>query len=124
MHNFNALFLHISLVLCYCGTIAAAETKGSDRIFDFKLTKEMKGSDADVKGSALAKLIKFVVKGKDPSGKYLSIESKGKDVELGIQISDSSIFCPGDKAANCQNGFRFDSFTLSHPFWLMSLALI
>ncbi|EGG09349.1 uncharacterized protein MELLADRAFT_103992 [Melampsora larici-populina 98AG31] len=106
MHNVNALFLHISLVLAYCGTITAAESKGSGRLFDLQLTKDMKGSDADVKTSALSKLIKFVVKGKDKSGEYLSIESKGKEVELGIQIKDSSIFCPGDKADNCQNGFR------------------
>ncbi|EGG04062.1 uncharacterized protein MELLADRAFT_89568 [Melampsora larici-populina 98AG31] len=67
----------------------------------------MKGSDADNPSSALSKLIKFVVKGqKNKRGDYLSINSKGKDVELGIEIKDSSIFCPGDKTENCQHGFR------------------
>ncbi|EGG10042.1 uncharacterized protein MELLADRAFT_94370 [Melampsora larici-populina 98AG31] len=108
MHNFNSLFLYVALALSYCGTItAAAGSPGADRLFDFTLTADMKGSDADNPSSALSKLIKYVVKGeKNKRGDYLSIESKGKDVELGIEIKDSSIFCPGDKEDNCQHGFR------------------
>lgn len=106
MHNFNSLFFHVLLVLAYCGTINAAV----GNIFDFKLTSDMKPADADVKTSALGKLIKFVVKGKDKSSEYLTIgsASKSKEVELGITIKDSSIFCPGDppKPENCQKGFR------------------
>lgn len=95
------------MVLAYCGTITAAGPTADDHLFDFSLTADMKGSDADNPSSALSKLIKYVVKGeKNKRGDYLSIDSKGKDVELGIEIKDSSIFCPGDKEDNCQHGFR------------------
>ncbi|KAH9819659.1 hypothetical protein DFH28DRAFT_956786 [Melampsora americana] len=106
MHKLNSLLLQISLVLAYCGTIRAAESSKSERLFDFKLTSEMKSSDVDDPKSTLSKLIKYVVKGEKKKSEYLSIESKKKEIELGIEIKDSSIFCPGDKADNCQHGFR------------------
>lgn len=114
MHNFNSLFLHVVLVLACCGTITAAEPTADNHLFDFNLTADMKGSDADNPSSALSKLIKYVVKGeKRKRGDYLTIHSHGKDVELGIQIKDSSIFCPGDKTENCQHGFRCEELFLS-----------
>ncbi|KAH9824823.1 hypothetical protein DFH28DRAFT_1077350 [Melampsora americana] len=107
MHNLSSIFLHIAMVLAYCGTITAAGPTEDNHLFDFNLTADMKGSDADNPSSALSKLIKYVVKGlQNKRGDYLSINSKGKNVELGIEIKDSSIFCPGDKTDACQHGFR------------------
>lgn len=104
MHHINSLFLHIPLLLACCGTIKTTEP----HLFDFNLTSDMKGSDTNNPSSTLSKLIKFIVKGQhNLPGDYLSIDSKEKNVELGIEIKDSSVFCPGNKTENCQHGFRY-----------------
>ncbi|EGG02777.1 uncharacterized protein MELLADRAFT_109830 [Melampsora larici-populina 98AG31] len=81
------------------------ETPGM--VFDFALTPDMITSHFDDPNSDLSKLIRYVVKGfTKPNTEYLSIDPKQNLVEMGMEIRDSSIFCPGENTKNCQYGFR------------------
>lgn len=77
------------------------------RIFDFKLTPDMKTADFDDPNSRLSKLTAFIAKGKSKASDYLSIiRRKNSPTEVQVSIKDDSIFVPGDKPENAQNGFR------------------
>ncbi|POW06059.1 hypothetical protein PSTT_09314, partial [Puccinia striiformis] len=84
-----------------------ASTSDTKRIFDFKLTPEMKTADVDNKDSALSKLIAYIVKGAGKASEYVSIvQHKKAATEIRLEIHDDSIFLPGDSPANAQHGFR------------------
>ncbi|EFP82499.1 hypothetical protein PGT21_020753 [Puccinia graminis f. sp. tritici] len=77
------------------------------RIFDFKLTDDMKTADLDNPSSALSKLIAFIVKGAGKASEYVSILHPRKSPsEIQLEIRDDSIFIPGGNSANAQHGFR------------------
>jgi hypothetical protein len=78
------------------------------RIFDFKLTDDMKTADLDNPNSALSKLIAYVVKGAAKASEYVSILHPRKSAsEIKLEIRDDSIFIPGGNSANAQHGFRY-----------------
>ncbi|KNE89046.1 hypothetical protein PSTG_17495 [Puccinia striiformis f. sp. tritici PST-78] len=78
----------------------------SNRIFDFQLTNNMRGTDLDNSSSALKRLITYIVKGAASASQYVGIAPGRSAPELQVRIRDDSIFVPGGNAANAQNGFR------------------
>ncbi|KAI8455194.1 hypothetical protein BY996DRAFT_6413330 [Phakopsora pachyrhizi] len=87
-------------------TNGGKKSAGGD-ILNFQLTPDMKTEDFDKPDSALAKQIKFVVKGQNlDNSKFLAIENSNGVTEMKIRITDKSIFVPGDDVAKTQNGFR------------------
>ncbi|KAI9599902.1 hypothetical protein KEM48_000009 [Puccinia striiformis f. sp. tritici PST-130] len=89
------------------GKDSANTASDSKRIFDFKLTPDMKTADLDNASSALSKLIAFIVRGAGKASAYVSIVQQRKSApEIKLEIRDDSIFIPGGNAANAQHGFR------------------
>jgi hypothetical protein len=77
------------------------------RIFDFKLTPDMKTEDLDNPSSVLSKMIAYIVKSAKKASTYVSIVPQSKSAtEIKLEIRDDSIFSPGDNPANAQHGFR------------------
>jgi len=77
------------------------------RLFDFRLTPNMRTADLDNPNSALSRLITYIVKGAASASQYVAVvPGYSRSPELQIQIRDDSIFVPGGNSANAQNGFR------------------
>ncbi|KAH9817243.1 hypothetical protein DFH28DRAFT_890238 [Melampsora americana] len=103
MYFFSHMFIPFWLALSY----HSLTVRSRGVVFNFDLTTDMRTADFDDPNSPLSKLIAYVVKGfTQPKTTYLSIHSRQNFVEMGIEIRDSSIFCPGENTNNCQHGFR------------------
>ncbi|KAG0142855.1 hypothetical protein CROQUDRAFT_49614, partial [Cronartium quercuum f. sp. fusiforme G11] len=102
MQTFKTFLVHFGLVLTSSRLITANKP-----IFIFNLTSDMKPTDFDNPQSALGKEVKFVVKGQHhKASEYLTLTPSKDVIELGIKITNTSIFVPGDDAKNTQYGFR------------------
>ncbi|WAQ80795.1 hypothetical protein PtA15_1A133 [Puccinia triticina] len=111
-----AIFLFASLSLAAPADEARAEgtrigldaESGSgapQRVFDFKITPDMKTEDLDNTNSALRKLIAYIVKGASKASRYVKIlQPENSAPEIKLRILDNSIFVPGSGPP--QFGFR------------------
>ncbi|WAR62281.1 hypothetical protein PtB15_14B376 [Puccinia triticina] len=84
---------------------AGSGSGAPQRVFDFKITPDMKTEDLDNPKSALSKLISFIVKGASKASRYVAIVGpKTPTPEIKLRILDNSIFVPGGGPP--QLGFR------------------